>query len=344
MTKVLLNHEAIGKLCRELSLLLRAGVDLGDGLTLMQKESGDALLAQMASMADDGASLSEILRKSGAFPEDVCGMAEAGERSGRLEEALNLLSVYYENRARLDHRIRSAFLYPTILLLVMLVVIVVLLTQVLPIFNDVYANLGSGLTGVAGGLFLLGQTLNKAMPVLCGILILLIVSLAAFSGVPAFRMRLQRFWRKHFGNRGVSRKLSEAHFAMALALGVRSGLSDEEAVLLAAETMQGLPDAQARIEDCIAALRQEGSLPHALEKAELLPLSECRLLELGLRSGTGDAVVSQIAQRLSEQSENALEEKVSQIEPTLVVVSSVLVGLILLSVMLPLLDIMSAIG
>ena len=70
----------------------------------------------------------------------------------------------------------------------------------------------------------------------------------------------------------------------------------------------------------------------------------CRLLELGLRSGSGDSAMEQIARQLSEESEMALEETVGRVEPTLVVITSVLVGLILLSVMLPLMHIMTAIG
>ena len=76
----------------------------------------------------------------------------------------------------------------------------------------------------------------------------------------------------------------------------------------------------------------------------LLPSAACRLLELGQRGGAGDAAMEKIAADLSEDSELALEEKVSRVEPALVLVCSILVGLILLSVMLPLMHIMSAIG
>ena len=81
-----------------------------------------------------------------------------------------------------------------------------------------------------------------------------------------------------------------------------------------------------------------------MKASNLLPASACRLLELGQRSGTGDAAMVKIAADLTEESEAALEEKVSRVEPALVLVCSILVGLILLSVMLPLMHIMSAIG
>lgn len=344
MAKRALKQEEIAKICRELALLLRSGVPLGGGLELMRAETGEELLAEMATKADEGLGLSAILRETAAFPNDVCGMAEAGEKSGCLEEALEMLADYYDDRVRMNRQIRAAFLYPTVLLLIMLVVIVLLLTKVLPIFNDVYANLGSGLSGVAGGLFALGQILNRGMPVLCGVLVLGMLAVCAFFYSDRLRERLQTGWRKRFGNRGISRKFSDARFAMAMALGIRSGLSDEEAVMTAAETLDGQSGAKERCMKCVEILREEGSLPRALEQAELLPKAECRLLELGFRSGTGDAVMRQVAEHLAEEAENALAETVSRIEPTLVVVSSILVGMILLSVMLPLVNIMSAIG
>ena len=81
-----------------------------------------------------------------------------------------------------------------------------------------------------------------------------------------------------------------------------------------------------------------------MKESGLLPAAQCRLLELGQRSGAGDAAMEKLARDLQEESEAALEEKVSRIEPALVLVCSVLVGMILLSVMLPLMNIMAAIG
>ena len=87
-----------------------------------------------------------------------------------------------------------------------------------------------------------------------------------------------------------------------------------------------------------------GLLELADEVSRLWRSDRRRLLELGQRSGAGDAAMAKIAADLSEESEAALEDQVSRVEPALVLVCSILVGLILLSVMLPLMNIMSAIG
>ncbi len=127
-----------------------------------------------------------------------------------------------------------------------------------------------------------------------------------------------------------------------MAMGMASGLPVEEAVALSAGLIEG--GARKRCQDCQSRLEGGESLSAALRSSGLLPTSQCRLLELGQRSGAGDAAMEKIAQDLTQEGEAALDALVSRVEPALVLVCSLLVGLILLSVMLPLMHIMAAIG
>ena len=343
-----LTNLEIADLCRELALLLHAGVRLDDGLYLLSEEEKDPahkeLMSQLAHSVEGGNFLSRAFEDTGCFPVYVTGLLLVGERVGRTEETLNALSRYYEEQEQMDRRVRSALTYPVILLLLMLVVIVVLLSQVLPVFNEVYASLGGQLTGVAGGLLILGQILGRAMPVLCVILAVVMALFGAFSLHSGFRGKVMKIWRKRQGDKGVSRKLNDARFAQALSMGLSSGLPLEEAVDMAALLLQDVPTAVKRCGACRELLEQGESLAHALGETGLMSCADCRLLTLGMRGGTGDQVMEEIARRMSEEAQLALESKVAKIEPTLVLMTSLLVGVILISVMLPLMNIMTAIG
>lgn len=344
MGKTITNGE-LSSLTMELSMLLHAGIGVGDALSMLSGEDGYRdLLDGMARRADEGEPLSQCLREGGRIPAYVCGLVEVGEETGRTEEALAALSRYYERRARLDRQVRSALLYPAVMLVLMLLVIAVLLVRVLPIFDDVYASLGGRLTGVAGGLLALGRGLDAAMPALWAALALAVVFFGAFAGVESFRGRVLALWRRGRGDRGVSRRMNNARLAQAMAMGMASGLPLERSMELAASLMEDVPPARARCEDCRARLEGGASLSAAMGESGLLPAGACRLLEIGQRGGTADAAMDKIARDLSEDGEAALEELISRVEPSLVLVCSVLVGVILLSVMLPLMHIMSAIG
>ena len=141
MKQKMLSNMEISRICQELAVLIHAGVVLGDGLALLAQEEGGKtgeLLAQLGRYVDTGSALTAALRESGLFPSYAIGMIEVGEHTGRTEQALLSLSRYYEQQDQMDHRIRAALTYPSVLLLLMLMVIAVLLIKVLPIFDDVY--------------------------------------------------------------------------------------------------------------------------------------------------------------------------------------------------------------
>lgn len=348
MRTVKLTNEEIGTLCLSLSNLIRAGVGAGDAFALMAQDEGDSRikdrLERMTDCADGGAPLARIFREAECFPEYVCALMDVGERVGRTEQTLDALARHYEGRARMEQRLRGALLYPCALLGVMLAVVMILLIWVLPVFDEVYAQLGSGLTGVAGGLLMLGKVLRRLLPVLCVVLVLGAAVLSVVYLSPALRARAAALWRRLRGVGGVGGKIEAARVAQALALGMSSGLTDEQTMDLALSLAPEHSAVRQRCRQCLDGLQAGETLPEVLRRTQLLSKARCRLLDAAVRSGRGEVAMEQIARQMLEEGETALETAVSRIEPTLVIVTSVLVGAILLTVMLPLVHIMSGIG
>ncbi|MBR6500552.1 MAG: type II secretion system F family protein, partial [Firmicutes bacterium] len=274
MKQVKLNNLQIADLCREVSLMIHAGVSLGDGLALLAEESPSGakeLLTELASLVDTGETLTEAMTSTGRFPLYVTAMTAAAEQTGHLEETLHSLSVYYEERDRLDRQVRATLMYPSLLSMLMLMVIVVLLTKVLPMFETAYASLGTTLTGMAGGLLLLGKFLNSVMPVLCILLGLVVLFLMAFGTSAAVRDRVLALWNRSFGDRGTARKINDSRFAQALALGMRSGLPADLAVEQAAALLKDVPSAMQRTQACVEDVQCGMDLAESLRKCGLLP-------------------------------------------------------------------------
>lgn len=338
-------NEEIGSLCMALAHLIHAGIGTGDALTLLTEDEQDPfcrdILSRMAEQTDAGQTLCTAFRESGCFPTYVCTLLEVGEQVGKTEETLLSLARYYEERGQMNRRIKNAVLYPSILLSVLLAVAVILLVWVLPVFNDVYAQLGSRLTGLAGGLLAFGSTLRKLLPVLCGLLVLM----AAAAAIKPLRRCFLALWKQHQGDKGVSGIINSARFVQALTMALSSGMTAQEAAVLAAAlSEEEAPAFQKRCSDCLSRLDGGASLAQALRDTAFLSPSDCRLLEAGNRSGRAEQVLQDITTRLSQQSEDALERTVGRIEPAMVAVACVLIGTVLLSVMLPLMHIMTAIG
>ena len=91
--------------------------------------------------------LHEALKKTGAFPGYLLNMVRIGEQTGRLDDVMQSLAEYYEKEASLAQTIKNAVTYPLIMIFMMILVIIVLISKVMPVFNQVFKQLGSEMTG-----------------------------------------------------------------------------------------------------------------------------------------------------------------------------------------------------
>lgn len=342
-----LGNTEISRICRGLALLLHSGIGAADGAFLLAQEEQaplKTLLNDLGKALDGGMTLGDAMEKTGGFSSQICAMVRVGEETGHLEEALLGLASYHESRSRTANRIRSAVTYPALVMVLMLLVVGVLLVKVLPVFDRVYASLGSRLTGPAAALLYAGELLNAALPVLFVILLILAAGAVLLWLRPALREKLTRIWKRRWGDRGLARKFNNAHFISALAMALSSGLLPEQSIALGENLLQDVPEAAERCRSCVRAMEAGASFGSALESSGFLQPAQCHILQIAQRSGNADQVMQQIADSAMEEAENALDRSVASIEPVMVLISSLLVGLILLSVMLPLADILSVLG
>lgn len=345
----MLSNEYISAYCLQISLLVHAGINLADGLHLLAEDEpegsdGRELLTRLAEAMDEGRQLSDAMAETGVFPSYVIHMAATGESTGRVEQAYRSMADYYEGQRQLHERIKSALVYPVVLLLLMLVIIGILLVKILPIFEQVYEQLGGSMQGLAGGLLVLGQGLGSALPILGVLVAVLAVVILIVLNNTRLKSGMMQVLRRVTGGWHVGRKVTEARFAAALSMGMMSGLPTEEALKIAASFQEENPTGWQRYEKCQQLLEEGETLADALRQAQVFDPIYCRMLALGVRSGTMDNVMEEIARRLDEDAQSTIEDLVSKVEPTIVIVTSLLVGIILVAVMLPLMNIMASIG
>ena len=338
------SYDELSAFCLSLAHLLHAGLSVGDALTLMaQDEPGaerSALLREMAGRADDGDGLSLILKEAGMLPPYVQTLSAAGEETGRVEEAMFALADYYEHTARLERGLRAALTQPLVLLGVLGVVAAAILIWVLPVFDEVYRQLGASLTGFAGGLLGLGKILRTH-----GLWLLL--GLLAAGGGCLWLFGSRRGREKLLAvlsGKGVFRHVETARLTRVVAMALSSGLDAERAMELACGLARPGTEFFEGCKSCIGRLSGGEPLSRALRESGALSAADCRLLEAGERAGCADTVMQRLAQRTQEESQRRLEQWLDRIEPALVLAGSILVGTILLCVLLPLTRIMAAIG
>ena len=329
-------------------MLLEAGITLHDSLQIMQDDEpskdGKALMQTLIDALERGESFAVAIEGSALFPRYMAHMVEIGEKTGRLVETLTALAEYYDRQNRLAVTIKSSVMYPAILLILMVVVVLILIVQVLPIFNDVFSRLGSQMSPLAVSLMHFGSWLGDAA---VGIAIVVgAIFVAAFLAwcVRGIRSGLKKAFMNRWGGRGVFDHIATSRFTSAMTLAMASGLDISEAMDIAFAVSGGSKAIDTKHKKCTQMLDSGSTLADALTKADILSSQDGKMLSIGSRGGKSDEAMAEIARRGDINVRDEIDRIVGRIEPTLVIVSSVVVGIILLSVMLPLMGIMTSIG
>jgi len=332
----------------ELRLLLRADLEIGEGLSMLYGEHGDKVSKALAEFfiksADSKTPLSTTLEETGLFPQYLSNTVRLGEASGKLDEALASLSTYYKRRASLSDCLRSAFLYPILLFVAMMAVIIVLVTQVLPVFREIYAQIGAQMSHLAVSLLNLGIWLSSAQAIILSALAaFLIIGLLMYLIPPARRTAARGLGRR-FGDKGVFGRISSTKFASAMSMAVSSGLDPDEALCLAQDVCRGSYGICKKASACREHLENGETLAQCLLKSRIFSERESRLLALGKSTGMAGEVMAELARRSEEKVVSELEAKLIKLGPALVIAISVIVGLTLISVMLPIIGVLSSLS
>ena len=225
----------------------------------------------------------------------------------------------------------------------MAAVLAVLLIKVMPVFRQVFEQLGAQMTGFPAAVLNLGTALGNYSAAF-----LILAVAAAVICIWLFftengRKKSKNFAGKFFMTRALSEKISCSRFASGMYLALSSGLDVDQSLEMTARLIEH-PDVHEKILEIRRCIAEGESFEDAAARARLFTGSRARMLSIGFKAGAPDNVMKQISEQYDEEIEEQIDTLLGRLEPTLVAVLSVAVGLILLSVMLPLLGVMINIG
>ena len=321
--------------CEQLSMVLSSGISAFEGFTLMAEDSENeqerALFSEILSHLENGCSLYESLSNTGYFPAYLLQMVQIGEETGKVDEVFSSLALHYQREHSIRHSIRHALIYPLIMTAMMLLVVLILLTKVMPIFNQVFIQLGSEMTGLAGILVALGDRLSQSIFVVIAFFIVLV------SMIYICRKRIVHYIPY---TKTLYEKIAACHFASGMALTLGSGLNTIHALELVSQLNED-KDFEAKLLRCKEFFENGEDLSKALLHSRIFTGLYARMASIGEKSGTLEQSMQKIADSYQEDSNQQINQLLSVIEPTLVITLSLIVGVILLSVMFPLIGIMA---
>jgi type IV pilus assembly protein PilC len=347
LSKITVKDKAV--FSHQFAVLVNAGVGIVRSLGVLSEQADNPklkkALIEISTDVQQGSNLSDSLAKHPyCFDQLYVSMVEAGETGGVLDEVLNRLSKLLEDIARLQNQIRSALAYPIAVGIFAVMVFLGMTIFLIPVFAGIFEQLG-------GELPLLTQTMvnlsaflrSPKVFILIVILAGLIFAFQIYYKTPAGRLQIDQMALKMplFGE--INQKSAVARFCRVFGTLSRSGVPILNSLDIVCDTITNKV-----ISNAIVASKEEvlqgGMLSFALQERKVFPPMAIQMISIGEETGELDAMMMKVADFYEDEVEQAIKALTSLLEPLMMIVIGVMVGIILVSMYLPMFTIFDQIG
>ncbi len=324
---------------RQLATLIDAGIAIVGSLQGLAEQTDNKIMRDVirdiCARVEAGDNFSTALTKHPkTFERLYCCMVDAGEKGGLLAEILARLATYLENTVRLQKKVKSAMMYPTIVTIVAVTITAFLLVKVVPTFGEIFSGFGAKLPAPTQLLIDLSEFLKKWWWV-----IFLCTGGTIWGWFQFIKTKIgEEFWDKNrirlpvFGH--IAHKICLARFARTLASLIRSGVPILEVLNITANCVGNVVMEKA-IRTAMADIEKGDGISASLGRHPVFPAMIIRMLSAGEQTGKIDAMLERVADFLDDEIETILDGLTSLIEPLLIVFLGVTVGSIVIAMFLP---------
>jgi type IV pilus assembly protein PilC len=331
---------------RQLSSMIEAGVAILKGIHIIQNSTGNAkakrIYNNLSSEIQRGNALSNaMMKQGGAFPEILINMVAAGEMGGTLEKSLSLMSNHFEKEQKLINKVKSASTYPIILGIISVAVVLLLMTFVLPTITSMFDD--SNLPPLTA--FVMGiSDFILAYWYLMIIGTFLSISLFTYlMSVPAFRLKVDHMLLKMPVIGKLNRTIYSARCARSFASLYLSGIQTLQMIESTAKILNN-SHIELLFDEVVLKVSQGEAISTAIEGMQVFDPMLASMVNVGEETGSLGDILAKTADYFDGEAENALSKMVALIEPLMLVVMGIIIGVIVVSVIQPMFGMYDLIG
>ncbi len=328
---------------RQLAILLGAGLPLIRSLRTLEKQTKNPAVKQVlgktADTVETGATFAEALSQHPkSFDKLYLNMVRAGEASGAMEIILDRLASFMEKASRISGKVKSAMIYPTVVLTVAIAAIVGLMIFIVPNFQKIFKELlgpNEPLPGITTFVMGISNTLLSQWYMYVGGVFAIFVFFKVLNKIPIGKWALD--WVKYnmplFGP--IIAKTAISRFGRTLGTLMASGVPVLNALSIVRET-SGNEVVSSAIQKVHDAVKEGEGIAVPLGATKIFPEMVISMVEVGEETGKLPEMLDKIANTYDEEVDNAVGALTSMIEPLMIVGLAVIVGTIVIALFLPL--------
>lgn len=333
---------------RELSILLAAGMPLLRGLRTLVKRTGNEklrrILHRVSLKVENGSAFWEALASfPHVFSTAYISTVRTGEMSGKLESALEVLANFYETEYSLRGKLRRALFYPVVVLGMAFIVIIILSTTVMPVFVDLFEEVGADLPLLTRSLMGTADFIHHFwyLPVI--VVILLGVGFWLLRQTVGGKLLVDRLRLKTPVFGPLYLRMLISRFTRTFAILLESGVPILETLNVCAEACENGIVAR-KLDEIRAGVERGESLETCLEDPGVFPPLLVDMLVVGEEAGALESVLNKVAEVYEEETSNIASTLATAMEPILVIMMGALVAFVFSSLFVPYIDLISRMG
>ncbi|MGN0391115.1 MAG: type II secretion system F family protein [Wujia sp.] len=333
--------------CKQFSSVLNAGVTIINALEMMSEQLENRTLQRALQDAQayvqKGGTLADAFKiNPKVFPPIMVNMVAAGEMSGNLEVCFDRLTAHFESANALTSKIKSAVTYPIVILIVVIAVVCVLLVTVIPQFADMFNDLGSDLPAMTKALVSLSDFMREKWYILVIIVAVIVFGLRAFGKTEPGSLLYAKIGMKAplFGNLTI--KSAAATFSRTMSTLMASGISLIDAVEQVAKMINNRIIREALL-DAKVQVSKGVPLSKPLRDCGIFPPMLSQMTRIGEETGNIEDMMDKVADYYEMEVNDATAALTSALEPLIIIIMGVVVGVIVMAIYGPMLSMYDAI-
>lgn len=334
--------------CRQLAIMINASIELINCLESLKNQSYTKHFKQILEMiyedVKSGKLLSSAMEKhKKVFPNFFRNMVYVGEMSSSLEKVLENIADYYENESRTKSKIKSAMIYPIVLAVMTLGILVLMMLVVVPTFKQSLGEMDVDMPALTTIIFNISDFVAQNWMYLFLGLVAVIVLLKLFAKTKAGRLMFDTISVKFPLTKRYQQAKATAVFARAFGMLLSSGMHIVEAMEVV-QRILGNKYVEKKFEIATEQVRNGESLTKALENMHIFPPMLIQMITVGEKTASLDESLLRTCQYFEDELTNALSALTSLLQPVLMIIMGLSIGVIFLAVYSPMLSIMQKLG
>jgi type IV pilus assembly protein PilC len=333
---------------RQLSTMVNAGMPILRALSVLEAQSSNKLLkSSLAAVRGDveaGSNLSDAMAKHPkVFDELYVSMVRAGETGGLLEQVLMRVADQVEKDAALRRQVRAAMVYPILVITFAVGIMLALVAFLIPVFVNVFKEFPGHLPGLSQFMVNFSHALTHQwyifLIVVAGLVFTFVTAKNSKQGKPYWDQMKLRFPLR-IGE--VVQKVAIARWSRTLSSLVAAGVPMIQSLEITGHTGGNIVIERA-MDNVITSVKQGGTISAPLKQAPVFPPMVPQMIAVGEETGALDTMLGKIADFYDDQVEAAIKALTSILEPVMIIVVGAIVGVIVISMYLPLFSVYNAI-